>query len=176
MRIFALRLTLLSLALTLACGDDTGPSDRAPVFAARLDAQSWPSDTALAIAFGAPAETTLSVTAARTVSPAQEQEISLALHGFTGPGMAPLGDSTAAGIGSFAILQISGGVVTATTVYRSLASVPGTVTITRLNRADSTVSGTFAFEAALTPDTAPHRHIAGSFTLRLGFVQVFPAP
>jgi hypothetical protein len=116
------------------------------------------------------------VTAVRSVSAAEEQQISFSLHGFSGSGQATLGDSTAVGIGSFAISQINGGMVVATTVYRTIAAIPGAVTISRLNRSDSTVSGSFAFEAALTPDTAPHRQLRGSFVLRLGFVEVFPPP
>ncbi len=176
MRLSALRLGLLGLAFTLACGDDTGPGHHALSFTAQVDGLSWPSDTAIAIAFGAPTDTTLAVTAVRTVSAAEEQQISFSVHGFSGTGSDSLGDSTFAGIGAFAISQVSGGVITGTKIYRTIASAPGTLTITRVSRSDSTVSGSFAFETALTPDTAPHRQVAGSFTLRLGFVQVFPVP
>lgn len=176
MRHSALRLGLLGLAFTLACGDDTGPGHQTVSFIAQVNGISWPSDTAVAIAFGAPADTALSVAAVRTVSAAEEQQISFVLHGFSGTGSDTLGDSTFAGVGAFAISQVSGGVVTGSTIYRTMASAPGTVTITRLNRADSTVSGSFAFETALTPDTAPHRQVTGSFTIRLEFIPVFVGP
>lgn len=176
MRLPTFRLALLGLAFTLACGDDTGPGHPPLSFTAKLDGLAWPSDTAVAIAFGAATDTALSVAAVRSVSAAEEQQISFVLHGFSGTGSDSLGDSTFAGVGAFAISQVSGGVITATTIYRTIAAAPGTVTITRLNRADSTVSGSFAFETALSPDTAPHRQITGSFTIRLEFIPVFVGP
>jgi Family of unknown function (DUF6252) len=163
-------------ALSLACGDGGGPNTTALIFDARLDNQPWPADTAVAFAFGAPTDTTLSVAGGRILSPTEEQEISLSLHGFTGTGQVALGDSTAPGIAAFSISQTSGGVVLSTQVYRSLAASPGYIHITSINRQDSIVAGTFAFEAALKPDTAPHRSLSGSFRLRLGFVPVYVVP
>lgn len=176
MRTFLVPGLLSMMLLSLACGDGDGPGAGGPFYSVRVNGQAWPSDTAIAMAFGATSDTTLSVAAGRIVSATQEQDITVSLHGFSGTGQAVLGDSTMQGIGSFAILQFAGGVFVAAKVYRSLASAPGSITVTRVDRADSTVSGHFAFEAALSPDTAPHQHISGSFTLRLAFTPVFTVP
>ena len=77
---------------------------------------------------------------------------------------------------AFTVSQISGGVLVFSIVYRTHASPAGSLTIISIDRADSTVAGRFAFEAALTPDTAPHRHVSGTFRLRLGFVPVYTIP
>jgi Family of unknown function (DUF6252) len=170
------RVAVSLLALCLACGDSAGPAVSTLAFDAQLDNQPWRADTAVAIAFGAPTDTTLAVAGSRLLSPTEAQEITLSLPDFRGPGRFALADSTGPGVAAFSISQISGGVVLATQVYHSQAASPGYVLVTSLNRQDSTVAGTFAFEAALIPDTATHRHVSGSFRLRLGFVPVFTVP
>lgn len=171
----ALRFSTLVMVsgLCLACSDGSGPSQTLLQLRAAVDNVPWAVDTAGAFAFGAPTDTTLAITAVRTVSAAEEQQISFSVHGFTGQGQFTLADPGSEGVGAFSVSRIAGGVVQSTTVYLTHASPAGTVTITHLDRTDSTVAGTFAFEAALTPDTAPHRHVTGSFRLRLAFVPVF---
>ena len=170
------QILVLAVSASLACGDGGGPDNTDLHFSGTVDNAPWVEDTAVAIAFGALTDTTLSLTAVRTVSSAEEQGITLSVHGFTGKGQVPLADTNSIAVAAFTVSQISGGVLVSSIVYRTHASPAGSLTITSIDRADSTVAGRFAFEAALTPDTAPHRHVSGTFRLRLGFVPVYTIP
>lgn len=168
-------LTALGLALAAACGDSAGPGNPGALeFTATLDGVVWTADTATAIAFASPTDTTLSIAGVRRVSANEAHEVTLVLRSLGPVGHYPLGDSTSHAIAAFGVSQISGGMVTSSIVYWSGMQVPGSLSITTLSRTDSTVSGSFTFEAATKPDTAQHRRLSGHFRIRYSLVQVYP--
>jgi hypothetical protein len=60
-----------------------------------------------------------------------------------------------------------------TETYLSGPLFPGTLRITDVSQTDSMVAGTFAFQAAMIPDTTPHRALSGRFRVRYSFQQVY---
>ena len=157
-----------TIAATLVLGCDSGgPSTSGDFsFTATLDGAPWVADTGIALAFAAPTDTSLTISAARRVSPTEEQEITVFLMQYGRLGQSALGDAAAPGMGAFSITQISNDSATGFVSYLTDAREPGLVSITAINRADSTISGTFAFTASTHPDTIAHRRVTGYFRVR----------
>jgi hypothetical protein len=176
-----MRTTLLAgtIAAALLLGCDSGSPDSGGNFTIRatLDGQPWLADTMVAIAYAAPTNTSIIISAARRASLTEEQQITVAVQGFGRLGQYALVD-TAPGIRAFSSVQVSGNVVTGDPVtWLSDRGTPGLLTITSISRGDSLVSGSFAFEASTHPDTAVHRHVSGTFRVRYSMQTVYlPSP
>jgi hypothetical protein len=152
--------------MTMLPGCDGGPSTSGTFdFSARLDGVPWIADTGIALAAAAPAETTLTITAVRRVSPQEEQDITLSLKNL-GSGPFALGGITGPAVGALTVMQLAGDSVTGVTNFLSDSLTPGMLSITSLRRSDSLVAGSFAFEASTLPDMPPHHQITGHFRVR----------
>jgi hypothetical protein len=143
------------------------------VFAGTLDGASWIADTAVSIASGSSADTTLVISGVRRVSAQEEQQITLVLRGLGPPGQYQLADTAGQAVAAFTVSQTAGGTLVSTVVYWSEARNPGSLSITEVDRTDSVVTGRFAFEAAMAPESAPHRHVSGHFRIRFVFQSVY---
>ncbi len=166
------RTILLAVVAGSGC-DSGGPGDTAGFdFAATVDGTQWVADTGIAQASASPTDTIITITAARRVSPTEEQEITLSLQSM-GSGQFPLGDIASPAVGAFAIFQVSGDSVTGVASYLTRSTTSGTLTISSLRRSDSLIAGSFAFESSLLPDTVPHRQVTGHFRVRYTMQTVF---
>jgi hypothetical protein len=162
----------LILAAGLACGDSGGPDLDGPVFfTGTLDGSAWAGDTVVATLTSS---TALSITGARVASADEEQEITLFLSGFGQTGTFVLAGGPTAGVAALSVLKIGNNTVTAISTYLSSAAAPGELRITGISTKDSVVTGSFLFEAAAVPDTAPHRHVSGRFRVRYRTLVVYP--
>lgn len=164
--------TLGILALMSAgCSDSGGPDLSGPAFfTGTLDGVSWVGDTTVAILSGG---STLSITGARLVSATEEQDITLSLQGF-GPGIYMLADQSGPAVAALTVMHVDNHILTSMSTYLSSSQHPGELRITGISTSDSVVTGSFAFEAAAQPDTAPHHHISGGFRVRYRTQVVYP--
>jgi hypothetical protein len=162
----------LALATVLSACDSSSPDDGPLRYSATVDGVEWVPDTILALVFAAPADSSVTVDAARRVSPTESEEITVFLKHW-GTGQSTLGDTSAPGEGAFSVTQIDGDSAVGFVIYHTNSALPGQVTITGLNRGDSVMTGRASFEAATIPDTLPHRHVSVTFRVRYTLQQVF---
>jgi hypothetical protein len=156
-------------------GDTLGASGEAlPRFAATLDGIPWTADTAFAVVYASANDSTLTISGGRQAGPDQVQQVTLVLQGFSAAGRFQLADTSSSGIGAFSDARTTGGVLLSNVVYWSLSPSPGSLTLSAIDRTDSTLAGSFSFEAATNPDTTTHRRISGSFRVRYVLTPVYP--
>jgi hypothetical protein len=170
---FVRQILLLAGALGLAaCTETSGPEPLAPGFAGTLNGVPWTADTSVSAAFATTDDTTLFTSGVRQISADSGQEITLVLHRLSAEQFA-LTDSVGEGYGELVYFHDHSALPGSQLVLRSLAGRPGSIRISEVNETDSTVAGTFAFEAAADPDTIPHQFLAGHFKVRYSLQTVY---
>ena len=162
-----------ALILTVAACSDAGPSTDAEYFTATLDGASWPVDTAVSLVYATLCDTSSMVAAPRGRIAEQLELLSIYFRHYPAVGQYVLGDSSSGTFATFSTGPTTPGPRGARLYWFTGADSPGTLHINTVDQSDSVLTGTFAFNAATIPDTAPHHHLAGQFKVRFSLLQVF---
>jgi hypothetical protein len=126
------------------------------------------------IAYASPTDTTLILSGVRQLLDGDEHSITIVLHGFGAEGRRALADSASPAFAAYAISEFDGVSLVPSVTYWTTAAAPGILTLRSLQRDDSLVAGTFAFEAR-APGVASRR-IAGEFHVKYYVQPVYTLP
>ncbi len=162
-----------ALILAVAACSDAGPSTDAEYFTATLDGASWPVDTAVSLVYATLCDTSSLVAAPRGLIAQQLELLSIYFRHYPAVGQYVLGDSSSGTFATFSTGPTTPGPRGPRVAWYSLGDSPGTLHISAVDRSDSVLTGTFAFDAATIPDTAPRHHLAGRFKVRFTLQPVY---
>ncbi|HUL04546.1 MAG TPA: hypothetical protein VLV16_15095 [Gemmatimonadales bacterium] len=155
-----LALTGALLVLT-ECGQPEGPSASGhPFFTATLDGATWVADFSDGFMLGS----STVISGRRYVSPQETEDIWIQIAGPPSVGKFALRGLFSPATGFFSKQTI--GAPSLPLPYLSSDANPGVASVDGVNRSDSLIAGTFAFEAAQIPDTGAHHVLSGAFLVR----------
>jgi hypothetical protein len=138
-----------------------------------LDGVPWVPDTGAAILFGSQCDSTLVLGASRQITPEDAEDITLVVYQFRGATSVSLRDTATVAYGAFSLTHWPDGQLPTSESYWTWSQRPGTLTIQRVTRTDNIVSGSFAFEGALSPSYLSQRRVTGQFRVRYVFQPVY---
>lgn len=169
MRLRTLFVTLAVVALSLACGDATGPAG-ATYFRAKVDGVAWKPQISLATC----SDSGLSFTMQRTDTATGASEVlEVWVAGIHALGTYALGDTATGRYGLYVVFpSVTGPGV----FYRTASGNPGSVTFTSLSRTDSLFAGTVTLPVATGSGVADQKLITASFRLEYSPVYTVENP
>jgi len=157
--------TLATLGLfALAACFDVGPDAGSASIVVTLDGVTWPTDTATERSCVSPSDTVAEISAGLDKSGRERiliEGVSLSVRGFPAVGQYSLGSPLSGNFGTFYREDDSTWLP-----WYTRGESPGILTISEVDSQDSTITGTFSFEAVTIPDTTPHHHLVGTFHVR----------
>ena len=162
-----------ALIVAVAACSDAGPSTDAEYFTATLDGARWPVDTAVSLSYATLCDTSSLVAAPRGLIAERLELLSIYFRHYPAVGQYVLGDSSTGTFATFSTGPTTPGPRGARLYWFTGADSPGTLHINAVDRSDSVLTGTFAFDAATIPDTGVRHHLAGQFKVRFSLQQVY---